>query len=92
MIEALFSCFKGSSINKAACDLAKEVASEGDALVCGGFSQTPSYLSGSTKEAVQAEFRKQKDVFVENGVDFLLCEVQTNPDFHTVYVWFETAV
>ena len=26
------------------------------------------------KEAVQAEFRKQVDTFVEKGVDFLLCE------------------
>jgi len=40
-------------INKAACDLAHEVASEGDALVCAGISQTPAYLSGLGKEAVQ---------------------------------------
>lgn len=62
-------------INKAACDLAKEVAAEGDALVLGGLSQTPTYLSGLGKEAVQQEFQKQIDVFVENDLDFILGEV-----------------
>jgi len=61
-------------INKAACDLAREVAAEGDALVCAGISQTPSYLSGLGKEAVQKEFKKQVDVFLNEGVDFLLAE------------------
>ena len=41
----------------------------------GGLSQTPSYLSGLGKEAVQQEFQKQVDVFVENEVDFVLGEV-----------------
>ena len=67
--------FQGSAINQAACDLATEVANEGDALVLGGICQCPSYLSGKGKEAVQAEFRKQIQVFVKNDVDFLLCEV-----------------
>ncbi|KAI0214242.1 Betaine--homocysteine S-methyltransferase 1 [Lamellibrachia satsuma] len=66
--------YSGAAINKAGCDIAREVASEGDALVLGGVCQTPSYLSGMGKEAVQEEFRKQIEVFVENGVDFLLCE------------------
>lgn len=61
-------------INDAACHLAKEVASEGDALVAGGISQTPAYLSGLGKEAVQNEFKKQCDSFVENKVDFLIAE------------------
>ena len=51
-----------------------QVANEGDAMVLGGLCQTPTYLSGKGKEAVQAEFRKQVDTFVEKGVDFLLCE------------------
>ena len=51
------------------------MANEGNALVLGGICQTPSYLSGKGKTAVQAEFRKQIDVFVKNNVDFLLCEV-----------------
>merc|ERR550539_1111646 len=62
------------AINRAAASLAKQVASEGDALTLGGISQTPSYLEGKGKEAVQAVFKKQIDVFVEEGLDFVLCE------------------
>jgi len=61
-------------INKAACDLAHEVANEGDALVAAGICQTPTYLSGLGKEATQKEFKKQVDVFVKENVDFLLAE------------------
>jgi len=61
-------------INKAACDLAHEVANEGDALVAAGICQTPTYLSGLGKEATQKEFKKQVDVFVKEKVDFLLAE------------------
>lgn len=66
--------YTGQAINQAACDIAKQVAAEGDALVAGGISQTPTYLSGKGKASVQAEFRKQVDVFVKNGMDFLICE------------------
>merc|ERR1739838_1169144 len=62
------------AINRAAAELAKSVANEGDGLVLGGLSQCPSYLSGKGKEAVQKEFKKQIDVFVDTGMDFLLCE------------------
>ena len=65
------------AINREACRIAKEVAAEGDALVLGGISQCPTYLSGGSKEAVQAEFRKQIKFFVEEGLDFLLCEVNS---------------
>ena len=47
------------AINREACRIAKEVAAEGDALVLGGISQCPTYLSGMSKEEVQAEYRKQ---------------------------------
>jgi betaine-homocysteine S-methyltransferase len=63
-----------AGINEASCKIAREVASEGDALVAGGLSQTPSYLSGAGKAAVQAEFKKQLDEFVKNKVDFIICE------------------
>ena len=63
------------AVNQAACDLAREVANEGGALVAGNISNTPSYLAGKGKEAVQAEFKKQLDVFVKNDVDFLIGEV-----------------
>merc|ERR1719369_1688127 len=61
-------------INDAACRLAREVAEEGDGLVAGGLSQTPTYLSGLGKEKTQAEFQKQVSVFKENKVDFLIAE------------------
>jgi len=61
-------------INRTASRLAKEVAAEGGALTLGGISQCPSYLSNHGKTAVQAEFRKQIKVFVEEDLDFLLCE------------------
>ncbi|GLG96782.1 Homocysteine S-methyltransferase, partial [Gryllus bimaculatus] len=51
-----------------------EVAAEGDALVAGGLSQTPTYLSASSKSDVQKDFRNQIKVFVENKLDFLICE------------------
>jgi len=62
------------AINRAASKLAKEVAAEGDALTLGGLSQCPSYLTGLGKANVQEEFRKQVKVFVEEDLDFLLCE------------------
>uniref|UniRef100_A0A3Q3GQE6 Betaine-homocysteine methyltransferase n=1 Tax=Kryptolebias marmoratus TaxID=37003 RepID=A0A3Q3GQE6_KRYMA len=57
-----------------ACDLAREVANEGDALVAGGVSQTPSFLSGKSEEDVKALFKKQIDVYVQKNVDFLIAE------------------
>lgn len=71
----VYIIFQCELINQAACDLAREVANEGDALVAGNFCQTPSYMSGLGKEVVQQEFKKQVDVFVKNDVDFLLAEV-----------------
>jgi len=68
------SKYSGKAINQAACDLSRSVADEGDALVLGGVCQTPTYLTGKGKEAVKAELRKQIQVFIDNKVDFLLCE------------------
>ncbi|KAL4617517.1 betaine-homocysteine S-methyltransferase 1 [Arapaima gigas] len=66
--------FTGQQINGAACDLAREVADEGDALVAGGVSQTPSYLSCKSEDEVKAIFKKQMDVFIKKDVDFLIAE------------------
>ncbi|CAH1790206.1 unnamed protein product [Owenia fusiformis] len=63
-----------SEINKAACDIAKEVAAEGDVLICGGLSPTPTYKEGKGKQTVQDEFRKQVEIYLENDVDFMLAE------------------
>ncbi|KAJ8286968.1 hypothetical protein GJAV_G00045450 [Gymnothorax javanicus] len=64
----------GQQVNEAACDLAREVANEGDALVAGGVSQTPSYLSCKSENDVKAIFKKQMDVFIQKNVDFLIAE------------------
>lgn len=74
-IYVLFQC---EQINQAACDLARQVANEGDALVAGNICQTPSYMAGLGKKAVQKEFQKQIDVFVKNDVDFLIGEVSSH--------------
>ena len=66
---------QGQQINEAACDLARQVADEGDALVAGGVCQTPSYLSCKSENDVKAIFKKQMDVFVQKNVDFLIAEV-----------------
>ncbi|XP_071760753.2 betaine--homocysteine S-methyltransferase 1-like [Centroberyx gerrardi] len=66
--------FTGQQINQAACDLAREVANEGDAMVAGGVSQTPTYLSCKSENEVKAIFKKQTDVFVQKNVDFLIAE------------------
>jgi len=61
-------------INREAAKIATQVADEGGALTLGGICQCPSYLTGKTKDEVQAEFKKQVKVFEETGMDFLLCE------------------
>ncbi|KAJ7988582.1 hypothetical protein DPEC_G00325050 [Dallia pectoralis] len=66
--------FTGAQINEAACELAREVANEGDAMVAGGVSQTPSYLSCKSEDEVKGIFKKQVDVFVKKNVDFLIAE------------------
>ncbi|XP_067838763.1 betaine--homocysteine S-methyltransferase 1 isoform X2 [Heptranchias perlo] len=66
--------FTGEKVNEAACDIAREVANEGDALVAGGVSQTPSYLSCKSETDVKAIFKKQLDVFIKKNVDFLIAE------------------
>lgn len=75
MMCAAFFPPKGAQINEAACDLAREVANEGNALVAGGVSQTPAYLSCKSEDEVKAIFKKQLDVFVKKDVDFLIAEV-----------------
>ncbi|KAJ8405623.1 hypothetical protein AAFF_G00316030 [Aldrovandia affinis] len=64
----------GRQINEAACDLAREVANEGDALVAGCISQTPCYFNTTNESEVKAIFKKQLDVFLEKDVDFLIVE------------------
>ena len=55
--------------------MAREVANEGDILVCGGLSPVDSFCSGQGEEATRKEFRTQLDVFIQQKVDFVLAEV-----------------
>ncbi|XP_068167312.1 betaine--homocysteine S-methyltransferase 1-like [Antennarius striatus] len=64
----------GSQINDAACDLAREVANEGNALVAGGVSQTPCYLETHNETKVKAIFKKQMDDFLKKDIDFFIAE------------------
>ena len=66
---------QAAEINTAACKIAREVANEGDAIVCGGLSPVPGYVMGKGEKAVRQEFRNQVDVFMEHKVDFVLAEV-----------------
>lgn len=66
--------FGVGNVNQAACDIVREVADEFGCLVAGGICQCPAYLNGDGKEAVQAQFRKQLDVFKANKVDFMIAE------------------
>ncbi|KAF7645784.1 hypothetical protein LDENG_00198400, partial [Lucifuga dentata] len=65
----------GSQINDAACDLAREVANEGDALVAGVVCQTPCYLKTHSETEVKAIFKKQMDDFLNKDIDFFYCGV-----------------
>lgn len=51
------------------------MADEGDALVAGGVSQTPSYLSCKSEAEVKKVFQQQLEVFMKKNVDFLIAEV-----------------
>ncbi|XP_071504428.1 betaine--homocysteine S-methyltransferase 1-like [Diadema antillarum] len=61
-------------LNERACDLAREVADEGDALVAGSMGPVVAYEVGKGKDVVQNQFRQQCDVFSRKKVDFLVGE------------------
>uniref|UniRef100_A0A672HVN3 Betaine--homocysteine S-methyltransferase 1-like n=1 Tax=Salarias fasciatus TaxID=181472 RepID=A0A672HVN3_SALFA len=68
----------GAQINNAACDLAREVADEGGALVAGGVSQTPLYVKKGSENEVKAIFKKQLDDFLKKDIDFFMVEVRSS--------------
>jgi betaine-homocysteine S-methyltransferase len=66
--------FGPRNINKAACDLAKEVAGEYNGFAAGGICQTPIYLTTRDEKQVKDMLGAQCDVFAENNVDFMIAE------------------
>ncbi|XP_073322138.1 betaine--homocysteine S-methyltransferase 1-like [Pagrus major] len=64
----------GAQINEAACDLAREVANEGGALVAGCVSKTPCYVQSHSEMEVKAIFKKQMDDFLKKDIDFFIVE------------------
>jgi len=69
--------FQADEINEAACRIAHEVASEGNAIVCGSFSPVKSFRQGDKGSipAARAEFEAQLAIFKKHKVDFVLAEV-----------------
>ncbi|XP_036618649.1 betaine--homocysteine S-methyltransferase 1-like isoform X2 [Trichosurus vulpecula] len=65
---------KWKDVNEAACDLAREVAEKGDALVAGGISETSLYKSHKDKLEIKEIFQQQLEVFTRKNVDFLIAE------------------
>ncbi|XP_076805298.1 betaine--homocysteine S-methyltransferase 1-like [Clavelina lepadiformis] len=68
------SSFTAEAINEAACKMAREVANEGDAIVCGSLSPVQAYVNSEGTEATRKEFERQLDVFLKYDVDFVLAE------------------
>lgn len=61
-------------LNETALDIAKEVAAECDAYVCGGISPTVSFKDGLDDSIIREEFRSEIEIFVQKKADFLLGE------------------
>lgn len=62
------------AINEAACKIVRECTEPEGALVAGGVSQTPTYLTATDKEEVKDEVKKQLKVFKEQKVDLMIAE------------------
>ncbi|XP_037657255.1 S-methylmethionine--homocysteine S-methyltransferase BHMT2 [Choloepus didactylus] len=65
---------KWENINAAACDLAREVAGKGNALVAGRICQTSVYKHHKDEARIKKLFRLQLEVFARKNVDFLIAE------------------
>lgn len=66
--------FTSYDLNQAACKMAREVANEGDAIVCGSLSPVLSYFKNKDMEGARKEFESQLQPFIDNDVDFVLAE------------------
>ncbi|ERE81707.1 betaine--homocysteine S-methyltransferase 1 [Cricetulus griseus] len=68
------SCSQWENVNAVACDLAREVADGGNALVAGGLCQTSLYKYHKDETRIKTLFRQQLEVFARKNVDFLIAE------------------
>ncbi|XP_003586562.3 LOW QUALITY PROTEIN: S-methylmethionine--homocysteine S-methyltransferase BHMT2 [Bos taurus] len=62
------------AVNTAACDLAREGANKGDALVAGGICRTSLYAHHKDEVRIKKLFRLQLEIFARKNVDFLIAE------------------
>ncbi len=67
---------KVDEINRAATEIARSVAAEGDALVAGNLTLTWVYEPGDSAsiERVRALFDRQLEVQMDVGIDLVICE------------------
>ena len=56
------------------------MAEEGGQLISASLTATPVFESGATADAVIADYKEQLRPIMEEGVDFIICEVMTNTD------------
>ncbi|XDB54889.1 hypothetical protein AB1E18_008356 [Capra hircus] len=66
--------YSWEAVNTAACDLAREVADKGDALVAGGICQTSLYAHHKDEVRIKKLFQLQLETFARKNVDFLIAE------------------
>ena len=57
--------------------LAREVAEEGGQLISASLTATPVFDGGATADDVIADYKEQLKPIMEEGVDFIICEVLT---------------
>lgn len=62
------------AVNAAACDLTREAAGRGDALVAGGICQTSLYKQHKDEARILKLFRLQLEVFARKNVDFWIAD------------------
>ena len=68
----LFCFFSGAECNRAAMEIVRKVAAEGDALTAASLNREGLEMG---KTEAQENFRRQAKIFIEGEIDFIICEV-----------------
>lgn len=63
------------AVNEEACKIAKGIAYPAGGLVAGCICETSLYLPDKKKELVKDQVKKQLEVFKDQEVDLIICEV-----------------